>query len=1106
MEFDRLIDAYVQNAELLEYALLALPKSVSAELCVRIATKLLDRFERTGSMDDLDRATTTMEQAIAFTPKDHPNHVGMLSNMSGTWLIRFDRTGSVDDLDRAIEMMEQAVTSTSNDHPDLAAILSNLGNILQRRFERMGSIDDLDRAITTMEKAVASTPEDHPNQIRMLSNLGRALQSRFERTGSMDDLERAITMKKQVVASTPNDHPNLAAMLSNLGTALQSRFERTGSTDDLEWAITVKEQAVASTPNDHPNRAGQLSNLGSALQSRFERTGSMDDLERAITVKEQALASIPNDHPNRDAMNNNLGLALHSRFERTGSMDDLDRAIMMIEKSLTSAPNDHPSHASWLSNLGCALQTRFERMGSMDDLERAITTRAEAVASTPNDHPVKALYLNNLGGALLRRFERTGSMDDLDRAITTMEQAITSSPKDHPHMPMYFNNLGVVLQKRFERTGLMESIGQAITTMEQGVASTPNDHPDRAIYFNNLGNALHIQFEQTKWMDDLNQAIIMMEKAVTSSPNDHPNLGAMLSNLGNLLQRRFEQLGLTDDLDRAVMMMEQAVELDTAPSSFRIRAADSASQLLIGRNWERAKAILKVAVDLLPTISPRILNQRDRQYNIAQFAGITCRAVSVSLQCGEKPFQALQVSELGNGVLATLQLQVRSDVRDLQESHPDLARQFYDLRDQLDSVSNSFMQLAEHVSTSDSDYRRTLSNMFDKLLATVRKHDGFEQFLRAPSESELKALAVFGTIVVFNVSEIRSDAFIVTVDDIRLVSLPLLTPIELQAYTNMFLTSVSTVGLRQHETARRKIHKVLEWIWDVAVCPVLDELGFIQAGRCTSSWARVWWVGSGLLNILPIHAAGYHESTPIKNAIDRVISSYTPTIKALKYARERNIRVERVESQKAILIGMPKTPNQSDLPFVEQEISELNYLLCPHVQTTIIQKPNKENVISAMRDHQIVHFSCHGYSSAADPSQSKLLLNDWQDSPLTVSDLTALNVQMPQLAYLSACHSASARDISLLSESINLSSAIQLSGYPSVVGTLWQVEDNHSAEIAKDVYQQMLVGNKLDTLRSAESLHHAVRQLRDKIRTNPWFTKKLPDDPLVWASYVHTGV
>ena len=207
-----------------------------------------------------------------------------------------------------------------------------------------------------------------------------------------------------------------------------------------------------------------------------------------------------------------------------------------------------------------------------------------------------------------------------------------------------------------------------------------------------------------------------------------------------------------------------------------------------------------------------------------------------------------------------------------------------------------------------------------------------------------------------------------------------------------------------------------------------------------------------------------------------------------------------------MFVGMPETPAQGKLPSVVAEIKELSNLFSSHIQTTVIQRPTRETVLPALRDHQIVHFSCHGYSSPIDPSQSKLLLQDWETSPLTVSDLTALNIPLPEFAFLSACHSASLKDFRLLSESITLASAIQLAGYPSVVGTLWNVGDKHAAEIAKDVYTWILAKNKLDTERSAESLHYAVLSLRDRIRKVPGFSKKMPDDPLVWAPYIHIGV
>jgi CHAT domain len=55
---------------------------------------------------------------------------------------------------------------------------------------------------------------------------------------------------------------------------------------------------------------------------------------------------------------------------------------------------------------------------------------------------------------------------------------------------------------------------------------------------------------------------------------------------------------------------------------------------------------------------------------------------------------------------------------------------------------------------------------------------------------------------------------------------------------------------------------------------------------------------------------------------------------------------------------------------------------------------------------------------------------------------------------------------------------IQLSGYPSVLGSLWQVRDSHSAEIAKDVYAWILADGGMDTQRSGEGLHRAIRTLR----------------------------
>ena len=387
--------------------------------------------------------------------------------------------------------------------------------------------------------------------------------------------------------------------------------------------------------------------------------------------------------------------------------------------------------------------------------------------------------------------------------------------------------------------------------------------------------------------------------------------------------------------------------------------------------------------------------------------------------------------------------------------------------------------------------------------------DGLERFLLGPSELELKTLAENGSIVVINVSEVRSDAILIDKKSIRSLQLRLLTHSALIEHANRFMSAVlhSRTSTRQNANANSQLKQVLEWLWDVAVGPTLDELGFTQTPSDEERWPRVWWVSSGLFNILPIHAAGYHDEGSNRTAIDRVISSYSPTIKSLAYARERSSRMAKVNCRTAMIVGMQSTPGETELAFVKQEIEALHNLLSPSIQITKIGYPEKESVISALRDAQIAHVACHGYSSPEDPSQSRLLLKDWQTSPFTVSDLTSLNLEHCRLAYLSACHTAITKDLSLLDESIHLSSAVQLAGFPSVVGSLWTVDDKACADVAVNVYSWMLEGEgNLDTQRSAEGLHRAVRTLREDMRHVPGFSRKAPSNPLVWASYIHLGV
>ena len=94
--------------------------------------------------------------------------------------------------------------------------------------------------------------------------------------------------------------------------------------------------------------------------------------------------------------------------------------------------------------------------------------------------------------------------------------------------------------------------------------------------------------------------------------------------------------------------------------------------------------------------------------------------------------------------------------------------------------------------------------------------------------------------------------------------------------------------------AQGKVLEVLAWIWDTITEPVLTALGHTTALSREETWPRVWWSPVGALAYLPLHAAGHHsdliasdpalEANP-RTVLDRVISSYTTTMRSLAYAR-----------------------------------------------------------------------------------------------------------------------------------------------------------------------------------------------------------------------------
>ncbi len=490
----------------------------------------------------------------------------------------------------------------------------------------------------------------------------------------------------------------------------------------------------------------------------------------------------------------------------------------------------------------------------------------------------------------------------------------------------------------------------------------------------------------------------------------------------------------------------------------------------------------------------------------------------------ERAARALRMLEAGRAVLLSQALDTRDDLTDLRRQHRDLATRFTDLRDRLDRPEDTYLSAiledtpVTAVPGLAAEERRGLAEQLADTLSEIRTLDGFSTFGLPPAIGELLAQTESGPVVTCNISSYRSDALLLTTAGITAVELPGLTPDTVTGQVNSFHRAVqqatdAKASRAERRDAQRTLAKTLGWLWDAAAGPVLGALGYHSQPPPGAAWPEVWWAPGGLLGLLPIHAAGYHTEPPgdggRRTVMDRVISSYTPTVRALRYARQRASAAGA--PGRALIVAMPVTPGLpggGELPNVAVEVARVRVLLPDAVILAEPSKPGGElvndssglptraNVLERLPGCPVAHFACHGASDPADPSKSLLLLHDHDSAPLTVASLASVRHDQLQLVYLSACRTAVTSDTRLLDEAIHLTAAFQLAGSRHVIGTLWEINDAAAVEIAAAFYRGLRTGQDgLDTSQAARALHHAVRAAR----------ARYPDNPLLWAAHLHAG-
>ncbi|KAJ4004008.1 hypothetical protein NW766_011864 [Fusarium irregulare] len=724
---------------------------------------------------------------------------------------------------------------------------------------------------------------------------------------------------------------------ANHGTVIwrMTKYLKTKDLADLELAVKESEATLLSTPEGHVYRAGRRESLGNLYLKRHSRSGNISDLDLALGVLQDA-----------------QGIQVPTRkitvFKR------IDVAIQNWKVAINVTKLDHPDRIQRLYDLGCKYTARYRRTETIADLNEGVDLFQQCLQAASDDDPQRTSLIACLGTCCEDRHGRTKSMADIDKSLQLRETALHLTPSHDSQYFVALINLGAGHGIRFQSSKNPKDIESALQRFREALDVMPDEPLSRKISLQGLTKAHEQMYQQNGTLGDLETAIKYQEESIASGPDNHPDEVFCLTELGNLYQDGYRVTREQADIDTAVEKYGFGLKSGISPPKDRFKSGRDLFYIYAdAQKWTSAYDIAGSSMDLVPLLTPRFPENSDKQHLVTEMADFAADAAAVALRAGQSPSVAVHLLEQGRGIISSSLNEMRRDLSDLENRYPDHASRFSKLREDLDRPGTS----------TEVDQRYGLAEMLETLIKEIRSLPGFERFLLPLTEEEIKTAAWDGPIVVLNASQYGCAAVVVKYDAVKVLQLSILHHADLHTRSMTF-------------TSPDKIHsQVLTWLWDSIGCPVLDFLGITEPSA--EHWPRMWWIPMPILSKFPIHGAGYHDSGLGSTMLDRVISSYSSSIRALIHGRRGHTPPrDTSRSKNVVLVGVENTPGHRSLPFTSEEVQQLaDTCAAPYLNIKRPQ-PYQEEVIDTLRECDIFHFAGHGFCDSKNPSRSALLLGD----------------------------------------------------------------------------------------------------------------------------------
>lgn len=357
---------------------------------------------------------------------------------------------------------------------------------------------------------------------------------------------------------------------------------------------------------------------------------------------------------------------------------------------------------------------------------------------------------------------------------------------------------------------------------------------------------------------------------------------------------------------------------------------------------------------------------------------------------------------------------------------------------------------------------------YGAFLSKVRKQDKEQASLTSVEPLTLQQVQELldpgTTLIEYFVTEREIFVWVVEKEKLRFVRVPLPKE-ELGKLVKTLRESIFALG------EKGKFKEVSAALYERLIQPLLPHI----TGK------QLIIVPHDVLHYLPFQAL---LSGQEKYLIQDYPIYYLSSASLMQFTHEKR----RASGERALVMGNPTLGDEAyNLRFAEREAREVARVF-PKSEVYVEAEATKSRAISLSPNFEMLHFAVHAELNEEDPINSALLFaaEGKDDGRLKVGEIFLLNLKAGMVV-LSACETGLGK-LSNGDELIGLTRAFIYAGTPSIITTLWKVNDRASYELMREFYQHLKTAKKVEALRQA--------QLK--------VMEQFPE-PFYWAAYELTG-